>query len=522
MADADLSVAELQAEIDRLTQYEQEITGRGLADDRLRLHALMDNLPDRIYFKDRESKFVQVNRALAQQYGLDDPEQAIGKSDSDFFAPEHAARTRSDEEAVMSTGEPLVALAKEELWPDGRRTWVTTAKLPWRDVEGNIIGTFGLSRDITELKQTEDALKNSKILYESLVENLTQNVFVKDREGKFKFANQQFCETVGHSLDDLIGKTDYDLFSKQLADKYRADDERIMETGETYDEVEEVRSASGESIFVQTLKSPLRNADGEVVGVQGMFWDVTEEKRIEEARFRLAIIVESSRDAIVTTDLEGKVLTWNPGAQQMYGYTAEEMIGQKVNRLRPERDREQVAEVLSRLAAGEEIKHYEAVHQTKDGREIDVLLTVSPLREAGGQIVGTSCIASDITESKQNRRVMHELAAIVESSTDPIIGQTLQGQIINWNRAAANLYGYQAEEVLDKPFSVLLPDDHQEDFYSMIGHIARSESLVQHRTTHRTKAGDRIDVMVTAFPTVDKESERVIGISVLIHAVGEA
>ena len=129
-----------------------------LARERFLLKTLMDNLPDHIYFKDRESRFIAVNRAMAALFGLEDPSDVLGKTDSDLFAPEHAQAALRDEQEILRTGQPLVNMEEKETWPDGHETWVSTSKLPLRDPKGNIIGTFGLSRDITEKKRAQENL----------------------------------------------------------------------------------------------------------------------------------------------------------------------------------------------------------------------------------------------------------------------------------------------------------------------------------------------------------------------------
>jgi phosphoserine phosphatase RsbU/P len=129
-----------------------------LAHERFLLKTLMDNLPDNIYFKDKESRFIAVNRATVARFGLKDPSEVLGKTDSDLFAPEHAEAALRDEQEILRTGMPLVNLEEKEVWPDGREAWVSTTKLPLRDQNGDVIGTFGLSRDITEKKRAEEKL----------------------------------------------------------------------------------------------------------------------------------------------------------------------------------------------------------------------------------------------------------------------------------------------------------------------------------------------------------------------------
>ena len=138
---------------------EHQETEEALHQERYLLNALMENVPDNIYFKDRESRFIRISRAMADWFGLDDPAEAIGKTDFDFFTEEHATQAYQDEQKVMKSGKPIVGIAEKETWPDGRETWVSTSKVPLRDKDGNIIGTLGISRDITDRKRAEKQLE---------------------------------------------------------------------------------------------------------------------------------------------------------------------------------------------------------------------------------------------------------------------------------------------------------------------------------------------------------------------------
>src|SRR5678809_479033 len=156
--------------------------------DHLQLMVLLDTLQDRIYFKDRQSKFLRINRALANRFGLSDPAAAVGKSDFDFFPKEFAQRTYECEQEIIKTGKPVIDLEEHTVWVDKRESWTLATKMPYRDSAGKVIGTFGLSRDITDHKKAEEALRTSMALYHSLVQNLPQNIVRKDLEGRFTFA----------------------------------------------------------------------------------------------------------------------------------------------------------------------------------------------------------------------------------------------------------------------------------------------------------------------------------------------
>jgi len=133
-----------------------------LDQERYLLRTLLETIPDSIYFKDRESRFLRISQSMAEKFGLNDPTEAIGKTDAEFFTAEHAQQARADEVAVMESGQPLVASIEKETWPDREDTWCSTTKMPLRNSTGEIVGTFGISRDITELKKAEDELRETR------------------------------------------------------------------------------------------------------------------------------------------------------------------------------------------------------------------------------------------------------------------------------------------------------------------------------------------------------------------------
>jgi diguanylate cyclase (GGDEF)-like protein/PAS domain S-box-containing protein len=137
------------------------------------LHAFLEHVPDGVYFKDRSSRFVRISRSLAARFGLGEPSLAIHKTDFDMFSPEHAQHALADEQHIIATGQPVVEKEERESWPDGRESWVLTTKLPLFDKEGNIVGTMGISRDITERKRVEQELEDYRAHLEELVAKRT-------------------------------------------------------------------------------------------------------------------------------------------------------------------------------------------------------------------------------------------------------------------------------------------------------------------------------------------------------------
>jgi PAS domain S-box-containing protein len=191
----------------RIMADERQRAEEALSQERYLLHALVDNLPDSIYFKDAASRFIRINKALMTRFGLSDPGEVIGKTDFDFFTQEHAQPAYADEQEVLRTGEPVVGKEEKETWLDGRVRWVSTTRMPLRDRDGKIIGTFGVARDITRLKLAEEAVRENEQRFRTFVDHASDAFFLQDDQGIILDVNRQACESLGYTRAELIGET---------------------------------------------------------------------------------------------------------------------------------------------------------------------------------------------------------------------------------------------------------------------------------------------------------------------------
>jgi PAS domain S-box-containing protein len=310
-------VAELQKLADGRTSPDSE-----LAQDQYLFRALLDHVPDHIYFKDAESRFIMMNKSTADWLGLDDPAEAVGKTDFDIFTQEHAQAAYEDEQKVMQSGQPVFKEEKET-WPDGRETWVSTVKMPLQDDEGRAVGTFGISRDITEIKEVEAErerlladVRQSERLLRSIIDATPDWIFIKDREHCYVLVNQGYAGALHLTPDDFVGKNDLDLGfpeeqvkgnPEQGIQGFWADDRQVMDSGEPLVILRDWATVDGELHVFNTIKTPLRDAKGEVWGVLGVARDVTERERLladlERRSAQLQTAAEVSHAASGTLDL---------------------------------------------------------------------------------------------------------------------------------------------------------------------------------------------------------------------------
>ena len=234
----------------------------------------------------------------------------------------------------------------------------------------------------------------------------------------------------------------------------------------------------------------------------------------------LAAIVESSDDAIVSKTLQGIVLTWNAGAERIFGYSAEEMVGRSIRTVIPRNRQAEEDDVLARLVRGERIDHFETVRLRKDGREILVSLTISPVLDQDGQVVAASKIARDITAERAIERQALHFAALVESSDDAIISKDLNGTVLSWNPAATRIFGYEPEEMIGRSIRTLIPDDRQSEEDEVLAKIRRGEKVDHFETVRRHKDGSSVAISLTVSPIFDT-SGRVIAASKIARDITE-
>ncbi|MBK9711882.1 MAG: PAS domain S-box protein [Kouleothrix sp.] len=295
---------------------------------------------------------------------------------------------------------------------DGRVIDTTISVKCVRRVDGSVDYFVALLKDITDRKRAEAALRESEQRFRATFEQAAIGVALVAPSGSWLSVNQRLCKITGYTRDDLLGCTFQDLTHPDDLEINLAN-LREMLAGDllTYTTEKRYVRRDGSLIWVNLTVSLVRDDEGAPSYFIAVVEDISERRQADQARARLAAIVDSSEDAIIGKALDGTILSWNAGAERIFGYTAVEAIGRTIELLIPADRQDEEASILARIRAGERVAHFESVRVRKDGQPIDVALTISPIRDADGRITGVSKIIRDITERKRADQALRRQTA---------------------------------------------------------------------------------------------------------------
>ena len=277
---------------------EKQRAKNALARAEEKFNSLFENTVEGIFQTTAKGAYLSANSALARIYGYDSASELKDKI-ANIASELYVERGRRDEFIRSMEEHDVVTNFESRIYrKDGTIIWISENVRAVRDRNGKLLHYEGTVEDITEKKIAEQKIRDSETLYHSLVENLPQNIFRKDLNERFIFANTRFCQTLGKPLEEILGKTDFDFYPPELAAKYQRDDQLIMETGKMFETIEENQPPGGEKIYVQVVKTPLYSAGGEIIGLQCIFWDITEKRRAEEKVRKTTLELAQSREEL--------------------------------------------------------------------------------------------------------------------------------------------------------------------------------------------------------------------------------
>ena len=312
-----------------------------------------------------------------------------------------------------------------------------------------------LLREMRARAGKERELRSSEAKYRSLANAVPAMIWVCGPDGRHDFFNQPWLAFSGRTLEQEQGSGWAEGIHPDDAGRALEVYRSAFSARRSFELEYRLRRADGQYRWVVDTGVPRFDADGEFAGFIGSCLDITARKLTEQARQQLAAIVDSSDDAIVSKTLDGVILSWNPAAERMYGYTAEEIVGQPVSRLAPPGGEKEIKGLLDRAGRGECTLHLETQRRRKDGHLFLVSLTVSPLRDERGVIIGCSVIARDITERKTaeaaTKAMAGRLQRVFDASPLPMaIGTLAEGRLLEVNKSFTTMTGYERHEAIHR------------------------------------------------------------------------
>ena len=444
----------------------EDITERRHAEEALReseerLQLLVQYAPVALAMFDRDMRYLAASRRWMSDYGLRDGE-ILGRSHYEVF-PEITDALKDIHRRGFA-GEVVKSDDDRFVRADGSVQWVRWEMRPWRDGSGGVGGIVIFSEDITERKQAEDALRTSEAKLRTLANTIPQKVFVKDRGSVFVSCNASFARDLGIDQDEIAGKTDFDFNPRDLAEKYRADDRRLMDAGQT-ENLEERYVTGGHELWIHTVKTPVFDAQGRVVGILGIFWDITEQKaaadalRASEARHRL--LFETSRDAILIAEPPSwRFTSANPAAVRMFGASNEaELLTRAPWEYSPEvqpdgRRSEERAREADEATLRDGSHTFEWVHRRLSGEDFPASVRLTRF-ELDGQVR----VHANIRDVTDLHRMQEQLLLAQKMES---VGRLAGGVAHDFNNLLAVILNYADLALEDLPESDPLRTDVQE------------------------------------------------------------
>lgn len=634
---------------------ERKAAEEGVYQSRQMLQSILDNIPQRVFWKDRNLIYLGCNRNFAVEAGVGEPAAIVGKNDFELSWKETAGLHRADDQLVIQQESPKLNFEEPLARPDGSRLWLRTNKMPLRDGAGRVIGVLGTYEDITDRKRAEGALRQSEEKYRSLISNIpdvvwTINanfdfVFVSDsierisgftvgevygggarlflscihpddlgrvrgafeelfhsgapydvecrirrKDGRWLWIHDRALSTyvkdgvryadgllsditrrkqaeeslrrseekfrrlvtnlpdvtwtsnangettyISPNVTDAFGYTPEEMCergdelwlgrihpddSKRVIERYQA----LFAEGRPFDVEYQVQCKDGHWIWVHDRALSTFMEDG-VLYADGVFVDITEKKRAEkelrQSEERLRSLIETSRDWVWEVDATGHYTYCSARVKDLLGYEPEEVIGKTPFDFMPSEEAKRVGAEFAAIAQERRaLLNLENINLHKDGREVIFETSGLPMFNPDGSLAGFRGLDRDITERKRAQQAQAFLASIVESSTDAIVGATTEGVIISWNQGAQALFGYRAEEVIGKHASMLVVPEQRELPRKVSDTLGRGEGLAPFEGVGLKKDGRRVEVLLSASSIVDPQG-LVVGSSVVIRDITE-
>ena len=459
-----------------------------------RNQVLMQNALEGVHILDEQGNLVEANDSFCRHLGYT-MEEALQLSVIDWEAKYGADELQARMKAFLDSHAVFESVHRRK---DGSLI----------DVEVSVVGVefdgrkylYATNRDITERKRAEEALRKSEGKYRTLVENIPQRIFYKDRNSVYVSCNKNYADYLRIGADEIVGKTDFDLHPKAFAEKYIADDQRLMGLGQT-EEIEERYLEDGREKWAYTVKTPIRDDSGAVIGIQGIFWDITERKVAEESLRRSAkLLAEAQKVAKIghwEWDIKSGAVTWSDELYRIFGYEPGAItpsMSALMDTVPPE-DRERVGRIIDKSLYGTGRYFMDRVAVLPDGTRRIVHAEGEVERDESGAPLRMFAVVQDVTEKRKAESSVKLFREALNLSSDSIIVlDTETARPVDFNPAAYERLGYTRAEMLALTvFNIIVAEPGEFSWKERVRQVKESGGLIVERK-HRKKNGSLIPV----------------------------
>jgi PAS domain S-box-containing protein len=380
----------------------------------------------------------------------------------------------------------------------------------------NIFNYFRLMKDDAELPGIQEAglngLDEKQAMLAAIIASTNDTIISKTLQGIITTWNPAAEKMFGYTEDEAVGQ-----HITLIIPPERLHEEAFIigqvAKGEMVDHFETVRRAkNGDFIPISLTVSPIRNSKGQIIGASKIAKDISERQIADEKQAMLAAIVATSDDAIISKTLEGVITSWNPAAERLFGHSDKEAIGQHISLIIPPDRLHEEDIIIGNIREGNKIDHFQTMRMAKGGSLVPISVSVSPIMNSTGKIIGASKIVRDMSEHKTAVEKQGVLAAIIDTSDDTILSKTLDGIITSWNKAAEKMFGYTEAEAIGQHISLIIPTDRLNEEAFIIGEVSKGNKVDHFQTLRRAKSGELIPISLSVSPVVD-DNGKVIGAS---------
>lgn len=411
---------------------------------------IIDNIPDPLAIIDMFSRFLFVSPSFEETTGYSS-KKIIGKSifSLSFFRKEHIPQILKNlKDRMMGKKVPIHDI---EVYVKGGKKIIAQINGTTIKYRGKKAFLFSL-RNVTEQRKLEGKLTQSEKRLSDIMLSSLDFIWESDSSGKFTYLSDKIENVLGYKPKELIGKKLFAIMSKKEASRLKSMfREAVLKKKKITDWENVNQHKNGKEIILLINAVPILDEKGKLLGYRGINKDITEKRKAEKEIEQAALIIDSSGDAIIGKDLKGKILSWNKGAEKLYGYKAKEVIGKNIKIIIPEDKQKEIPIILKDIQRGKSREDYETKRIKKNGEVIDVSLTVSPIKD-GDEIIGASAIGRDITKIKEAERELKKsekyYREIFELSPEAIVILDNKLNIFYSNNRIYDWLGYKKEEII--------------------------------------------------------------------------